>query len=173
MLLLEEVRKASKLSKELVTRLAKAVLGNPKILSSFKEDLKNAKLTERGACMEVLEYASKENPAVAKPHIETVIGYLSDKAPKVKWESARILGNIAQRYPEDVAKSVDELLANTKDNGTVVRWSAAYALSEIAKYNIKQRSQLLKHIDRILKSEGNGGVKNVYLKALKFIEKTS
>ena len=173
MLLLEEVRKASKLSKELVTRLAKAVIGDPKILSSFKEDLKNAKPTERGACMEVLEYTSKENPAVAKPHIETVIAYLSDKAPKVKWESARILGNVAQRYPEDVAKSVDELLANTKDNGTVVRWSAAYALSEIAKYNIKQRSQLLKHIDRILKSEGNGGVKNVYLKALKFIEKTS
>lgn len=173
MSLLAEVRKASKLSKELVARLAKAVLNNPKVLSSFKEDLKNAKPTERGACMEILEYASKENPAIAKPYIETVTEYLSDKAPKVKWESARILGNVAQRYPEDVAKSADRLLSNTKDNGTVVRWSAAYALSEIAKHNRRVRPELLVHIDTILKNEENGGVKNVYFKALRFIEKMS
>lgn len=34
-------------------------------------------------------------------------------------------------YPNDLDKPIKSLLNNANDNGTVVRWSAAYALSRI------------------------------------------
>jgi hypothetical protein len=62
-------------------------------------------------------------------------------------------------------------LINTKDESTVVRWCAAYALSEIVKNNSKIRGTLIPKIEEIVKNEKNSGVKNVYLKALKAIER--
>jgi len=66
------------------------------------------------------------------------------------------------------------LLKNTTDdkiNTTVIKWCAAYALTEIAKHNPKARIQLLPVFEKIIKKEQNTGVKNVYVKALKVIEK--
>ncbi|PIR08168.1 hypothetical protein COV53_04350, partial [Candidatus Gottesmanbacteria bacterium CG11_big_fil_rev_8_21_14_0_20_37_11] len=84
---------------------------------------------------------------------------------------ARVIANVSQRYPERAAKAVDKLMLNTKDKGTVVRWSAALALGEIAKYNLNIRTKLIPKIEAILEKEQNNGVKNVYLKALKAINK--
>jgi len=63
------------------------------------------------------------------------------------------------------------LLKNTKDKGTVVRWSVAFALGEIAKNNPKAAKILLPKMNELVKKEQNNGVKNVYLKALKVIGK--
>lgn len=82
-----------------------------------------------------------------------------------------MIGNVSARYPEKAAGAIDKLLTNAKNKGTVVRWSAAFALSEIVKYNTKIRKTLLGQIESILKKEQNSGVKNVYLKALKAINK--
>jgi hypothetical protein len=70
-----------------------------------------------------------------------------------------------------VEKTVPKLLINTKDESTVVRWCAAYALSEIIKSNSNIRCTLVPQIEEIIKNENNNGVKNVYLKALKVIDK--
>ncbi|MDD4990437.1 MAG: hypothetical protein PHW31_03985 [Candidatus Pacebacteria bacterium] len=43
--------------------------------------------------------------------------------------------------------------------------------SDIDKGNTKSRKQLLSIFEKIIKSEKNSGVKNVYVKALKAIEK--
>ena len=68
-------------------------------------------------------------------------------------------------------QAVPNLLINTKNESTVVRWCAAYALSEIVKSNFKTRGTLVPRIEEIVKYETNNGVKNVYLKALNRIEK--
>lgn len=60
---------------------------------------------------------------------------------------------------------------HTKDKSTVVRWCAAYALTEIIKSNPKIRKELVPKIEDLLKNEKNNGVRNVYLKALKTISK--
>jgi len=76
--------------------------------------------------------------------------------------------------PEKVAKAIPNLLKNTTDdkiNTTVIKWCAAFGLAEIAKHNPKTRKQLLPIFEKIIKSEKNNGVKNVYVKALKAIEK--
>lgn len=169
--LLNELRQSGKKGKVLVEHLARLILKDTAVLKSLADSLANAKPPERGSCMEAMEYASKEDPEVAKGHIATVAGYLTDKAPKVKWEAARVLGNVALRFPDEVAKAIDRLLTNTKDPGTVVRWSAAYALTELAKANEKVRTGLLKKVEQILKTEKNSGVRNVYLKTLKALDK--
>jgi hypothetical protein len=81
------------------------------------------------------------------------------------------IGNLAQKFPKEVEKAVPKLLVNTKDESTVVRWCAAFALSEIIKNNPGVREELVPKIEGIIKNEKNNGVKNVYLKALKTINK--
>jgi hypothetical protein len=62
-------------------------------------------------------------------------------------------------------------LINTKDDSTVVRWCAAYALTEIAKSNLRTRAELVPVFNGYVEKEKNNGVRNVYVKTLKVIEK--
>jgi len=75
------------------------------------------------------------------------------------------------KFSNETEKAIAGLLENTKDKGTVVRWSAAFALGEIAKNNPETRKQLIPIFEKLIKNEKNNGVKNVYLKALKLIKK--
>ncbi|ODS42591.1 MAG: hypothetical protein MSIBF_04600 [Candidatus Altiarchaeales archaeon IMC4] len=61
------------------------------------------------------------------------------------------------------------LFVNTKNESMVVRWCAAFALSEIAKNNRKLQKELAANFGEILKTEKNNGVRNVYIGALKAI----
>jgi HEAT repeat protein len=70
-----------------------------------------------------------------------------------------------------VAKSIPQLLANTKAEGPVVRWSAASALTAIAQHNPASRKELIPKFEAMVKRETNNGVRNIYVKALKFLEK--
>lgn len=169
MILLGEIRNSKRKPKELLTYLAEKVKTDKNLLAEFPSSLQNGTPVEKGICMEVLEYISKDNPELIEPYIMVVISFLNDKAPRVKWEGARVLANLAQNNPEKVSLAVEKLFINTKDAGTVVRWSAAFALGEIAKYNTKIRTTLVPQIQDILKRETNNGVRNVYLKALKNI----
>lgn len=171
MTLLEEIKKSNKKPKELLVYLSSLVKKDKSILKSFSDCLKNGNDVERGICMETLEYISKDAPEIAEPHVETVINFLNDKAPRVKWEAARVIANISSKCPEKAVKAVDNLLKNTTDKGTVVRWSSAFAIGEIAKNNKSKQKELIKTIENLAKKEQNNGVKNVYLKALKVISK--
>lgn len=169
--ILDEIRNTKKNSKQLLFEISGAIKKDRSLLDQIKDGLKTGSKVEKGVLMESLEYTTNDDPSVAENMLDTVIEYLSDDAPRVKWEAARVIANISQRYPEKVIKAVDKLMINTNDKGTVVRWSAALALGEIAKYNSRIRSSLLPKIEEILKREQNSGVKNVYLKALKAIKK--
>lgn len=86
----------------------------------------------------------------------------------------KAIGNLAKKYPDKVVKAIPNLLQNTTENRintTVMRWCVAYGLTEITKNNAKKRKQLLPIFLGIVNSEKNNGVKNVYAKALKVIEK--
>ena len=94
--------------------------------------------------------------------------------PRVKWGVPEAIGNMAKDYSDKAAKAIPNLLKNTIDdkiNTTVIKWCAALGLAEIAKNNPKTRKQLVPIFEKIIKSEKNNGVKNVYVKALKAIEK--
>jgi hypothetical protein len=59
---------------------------------------------------------------------------------------------------------IPKLLKNVKEDSTVIRWCAAYALTEIVKNNPKTRKQLIPLFEEISKTEQNNGVQNVYQK---------
>ena len=96
---------------------------------------------------------------------------LTDNAPRVKWESARVIGNIAHHYPTKLNKAITNLLINSQDNGTVVRWASAYALGEILKLKTKYNNKLLPAIEAIYEKEIDNAIKKKYADAIKKLKK--
>lgn len=96
---------------------------------------------------------------------------LNDDAPRVKWESAKVIGNIAKYFPENIDQTIEPLLQNAEHSGTVVRWATAYALAEILKIQSKSHSKLLAEVERLAENEEDNGVKKKYLDALRRVKK--
>lgn len=131
-----------------------------------------AKDQDKGTCIEALELATKQNPGIADESVFTyVTKALSEKAPRIKWESAKVIGNIAHRFPAQLTKAINNLLINAEHDGTVVRWASAYALGEILKLKTKHNKELLPSIETLCEKEINNGVKKKYLDALKKTKK--
>lgn len=126
----------------------------------------------KGTCIEAMEYATKQNPNLAD---ETVFAFvtntLTEKAPKIKWESAKVIGNTAQRFPDNLELAISNLIANTEHEGTVVRWSAAFALGEILKLKTPHNKTLLPALENMSEKEEKNSIKKIYLDAIKKTKK--
>jgi HEAT repeat protein len=96
---------------------------------------------------------------------------LKEDEPRIKWESAKVMGNIAKIFPEDLSNAIESLLVNAKSDGTVVRWASAFALGEILKLKLEYNTALLPQIEKLSDAEEDNGVKNKYLGAIKKIRK--
>jgi HEAT repeat protein len=159
-------------AKAKVQALGKAILtGNIKVDDLIKLATK-VKGADKGTCVESLEFATKTNPEISNQKcFNFVVKCLADDAPRVKWEAARVIGNIAHLYKTKLDDAINGLLINTEDPGTVVRWSAAYALGEILACNTKRNEELIPAIETIIKREEDNAVKKIYLKSLKKVKK--
>ncbi len=134
-------------------------------LVSFAEHQHGA---DKATCIESIADATKKRPTLANEHLLVyVTGTLTDAEPRVKWESAKVIGNIAKLFPEQVDRSIANLLQNTTNAGTVVRWATAYALAEILKLKTANYSELQLVIEKCCEDEEDNGVKRKYLDALK------
>jgi HEAT repeat protein len=94
---------------------------------------------------------------------------LTEKAPRIKWESAKVVGNIAHLYPDKLDEAIKNLLINSEHTGTVVRWSAAFALGQIIKLRTSRNRNLIPAIESICKREEKNSIKKIYIAALKGI----
>lgn len=168
--IIREILESDKKHKEKVTLITEKTKRNKKLVAQLFELLKTGSDVEKGTAAEVMKFVSKDKPEMIAPYIDVLIEYIDYKAPRVKWGAPESLGNLAQEYPEEVEKAIPKLLLNLKDKSTVVRWCAAYALTEIAKYNMRKQKELISKFKSLIKTEQNNGVRNVYLKALKKIE---
>lgn len=127
-----------------------------------------AKDADKATCIEAMELASKKNPSIVqKEGFDFACDSLMAIAPRVKWESARVIGNAAHLYPHKLSTAIKNLLTNTEHEGTVVRWSAAYALGEILKLKSKHNTELQPAIEAIIKREEQNSIKKIYLAAIK------
>jgi hypothetical protein len=126
----------------------------------------------KATCIEAMEYATKLSPNLAdETMLKFVTHTLTAKAPRIKWESAKVIGNIAHLFPTKLEKSIDHLLINTAHEGTVVRWSAAFALGEILKLKTKPNKELIPTIESICEKEEKNSIKKIYLDAIKKAQK--
>ena len=132
------------------------------------------KLKEPGkaTCIEAMELATRQQPGIADESVlDFVTKTLTEKAPRIKWESAKVLGNIARLFPEKLEQPISNLLANTEHPGTVVRWAAAFALGEILQLKTSHNKELLPTIEAICAKELNNSIKKKYLDAIKKTKK--
>jgi hypothetical protein len=168
---IDEVRNRKGKPKELAAFLTESIEKDEKLFSQLIDILKSGSDVEKGTCADVMKHISKDKPEIVVPYINELVGCINYKAPRVKWGVPEAIGNLAQKYPTQVEKAIPQLVVNTKDKSTVVRWCAAFALTEIVKNNSKVRKELGSRIEEIVKNEKNNGVKNVYLNALRIMDK--
>ncbi|MEA2022481.1 MAG: hypothetical protein U9N08_08430 [Candidatus Caldatribacteriota bacterium] len=169
---IEEILQSKIKPKEKQLKLVQAVVTENISVNELIHFFESAKGTDKGTCADVMKHVSKEKPEMLESYIELLINYVNADLPRVKWGMSEAIGNLAGKYPEKVTNAIPYLLKNATDekiNTTVIKWCAAYGLTEIAKNNPKTREQLLPEFEKIINREKNNGVKNVYLKALKKI----
>ncbi len=170
---IEEILQSDLKPKEKQAKLVEAVCNGKIKDKEFIEFFKSASDVDKGTCADAMKHISEQKPEILAPYIDILVGYINYKAPRVNWGVSEAIGNLAKKYPDKVVQAIPYLLQNTVENNmntTVIRWCAAYGLSEIAKNNTKAQKELILRIKEIVKKEKNNGVKNVYLKALKTID---
>lgn len=156
--------------KEKTEQLSGLILNHSISINELIFFAKDTKDPVKASCIEAIEYITKSNPTIANKDVfEFAISNLSAKAPRVKWESAKVIGNTASLFPEILEKAISELLKNTEHEGTVVRWSAAFALGEIYKLRSKFNKDLATIFDGLIEREEKSSIKKIYLSALKVI----
>ena len=140
---------------------------SPADLISFAE---KAKDPAKATCIEALEFATKKEAGIAdKNCFLFVTKSLQAKAPRVKWESAKVIANTAHQFKDKLDDAIKNLLDNSEHEGTVVRWSAAFALSEILKLKTKHNKTLLPAIEAICKREEKNSIRKLYLDAVRIV----
>lgn len=167
---IEQILRSAVKPKEKQRKLVDGVCQGKISVKEFVTFFKSASDIDKGALADVMKHVSANTPGILSPYISTLIEYINYPLPRVRWGVPEAIGNLAKKYPEKVESAIPKLLLNAKEESTVVKWCAAYGLTEIAKYNPKARKQLLPIFSKIIKNEKNNGVKNIYIKALKFIE---
>jgi hypothetical protein len=127
-----------------------------------------AKEADKATCIESLEHVSLKMPEIVNAEaFDFVTQCLTEKAPRVKWESARVIGNTAKLFPHRLENAVKNLLVNTEHPGTVVRWSAAFALGQIIKLKLPLNTDLLPAAEAIVNREEKNSIRKIYLDAVK------
>lgn len=155
-----------------VEAISKAVLSGKIKVDDLIKIASKLKDSEKGTCVESLEFATRTKPEIANQKCWTfAVKCLQDEAPRVKWEAAKVIGNIAPSFKTKLDDAINGLLVNTEYSGTVVRWSAAHALSKILVLKTKHNTDLIPAIEAILKREDDNAIKKIYTTSLKKIQK--
>jgi hypothetical protein len=171
---IKEILESKTKPKEKQKILVETVLSRTIPIEEFIEYFISASDKDKGNCADAMKHISAENPEILAPYIETIIDYINYKAPRVKWGIPESIGNMAQLYPAETAKAIPFLLKNTSNdnnNTTVIKWCAAFALTNIAINNSEAANDLIPIFQEFIRTESNIGVRNVYVKALKEIDK--
>lgn len=122
--------------------------------------------------LEAVEEASRsEEFAPEADYMLLAKKYILSDDNSCKREASRIAGNLAGKFPDELDDIITDLLQNTDNEGTVIRWGSAYALSHIIVIPQYAESPLFEQISDLCAREEEKGVKNQYIKALKKAEK--
>lgn len=162
----------SKKPKERISELAEGIINRSINIDELIEFALKSKDPMKASCIEALEYTSKKHPElIDRRAFDFAINSLHEKAPRIKWESAKVIGNTVSLFANDLGKALHNLLENTEHEGTVVRWSAAFALGEILKLKTSHSEDLLQTFETIIVNEEKNSIKKIYLDAIKKSQK--
>lgn len=118
--------------------------------------------------LEAIEEVSRSKAFILEEdYLKLSESYFLSSDPSCKREASRIVGNLAAAFPENLDHAIAALMQNAGDDGTVIRWASAYALSRIIIIPQYARGPLFEQISNLYEKEQETGVKNQYRKALK------
>ncbi|WP_199539493.1 hypothetical protein [Dyadobacter luteus] len=159
-------------AKARVSTIGESLLEQQLSIAELIAFAQNQKPTDKATCIEALEYATKKKPEIASDTLLNYVSYaLASDEPRIKWESARVIGNIAKLFQGNLEIPVNNLLSNAEDASTVVRWATTFALAEILKLKTENNKPLIPAIEALCEKEEDSGVKKKYLDALKKVKK--
>jgi len=153
--------------KEKVLLLVKQIKGRSDFLTEMADYCRSAADADKAVCLAAVNHIVKDDPKFVQNHLDFIISQLDGKSAQVKLEAGEIIASAAKASPDQVAKAIPRLMEITKDEASIVRWGAAYALTEIAKSSDpKTIKQLLRFFKTEAKKEKLSSVRNLYLEAL-------
>jgi len=121
---------------------------------------------------EAIEELSSKKPDMADTlWLKFAEKHLLSQDNNIKRETARIVGNIAHLFPNDLDIVIPKLIENTNNASTVIRWACAYALGKIITIPKYARSNLYDQLTILAEKEQMNGNKNQYLNGLKKAKK--
>ena len=134
------------------------------------KDIKDCALDDKstGIVLEAMEAISRVQPEAADIEwLNYVGGYITAESNTLKREASRVVGNISHLFPDKIDGLIQDLIENTKNDGTVIRWGSAYALGQIIRIPKFANSNLFDVLTDLAEQETENGVKNQYLNGLK------
>ena len=155
-------------AKEKVSTISQLLLNRKISVQQLIDIAETENDTNKATIIESMEYASKTKADIINDNgFEFAIESLESDAPRIKWESAKVIANTAHLFPKLLQKAVTNLLDNTEHPGTVVRWSAAGALSKIIQCKTRVNKELIPAMEAIEKREKDNAIKKIYQQGLK------
>lgn len=155
-------------AKEKVSLISQLLINNKISIQQLIDTAKAVNDTHKATIIESMEYASKiKDDVITDKGFAFAIESLKSDAPRLKWESAKVITNTAHLFPKLLKKAVGNLLQNAEHSGTVVRWSAAGALSKIIQCKTQLNKELIPAIEAIEKREEDNAIKKIYQQGLK------
>ena len=113
------------------------------------------------------EISNKGLSQLSSRYLLFAIPYIKSENNNCRREASRIVGNMAAQYPDMIEEAISPLLDNSSNEGIVIRWAAAYALSRIITTDRYAQSELYDKLTDISNKEEDNAIRNQYLKALK------
>ncbi len=116
----------------------------------------------RATLVEALEGATRKRQDLVDAHLfARIVECLWDAAPRVRWEAAKTLANVATEHRRLLDHAVPPLLANTGHEGTVVRWATARAIVAFLRAGCES-SALRAKAQELAQGEADVGVRKIY-----------
>ena len=154
--------------KDKTTQLAAAILDGSITTTTLLAFAQKAKAPAKATCIEAMEFATQTNPAIAGGEVlDFVLANLQDKAPRVKWECGKVVANTIHLHPKHLETAISNLLINTTDAGTVVRWSAATAFAAVLAMKTPHNETLVPALQQVMNTEEKNSIKKIYAAAFK------
>lgn len=142
---------------------------------SFNEIMKANSLVDDDQITIILEaideIANKRLKQLDLPYLELAEAYIGSGSETMKREASKIVGDLAQDYPDRLDYAVKSLIRNINDKSTEVRGASAYGLTKILNLDEYANSSLYKIVGQITEKETDKKIKKQYSKALKQVGK--
>lgn len=154
--------------KEKTELLSKWVLEGKITPGVLVEFASAARASDKATCTEALEFALQKNDMLlGDAEFRFVTEALTSTAPRVKWESAKVIARVAAHHQSDLEPAITNLLVNAEHEGTVVRWSAATALGAILLLKTNHNDRLRPALESLRESEEKDSIRKIYAAALR------